>query len=755
MSRLPAAVSALVLVATLVGPQLAAPSSAAGLEAQLQRIFKEEAFKARTFGPTRWLDGGSGYTTLEDAADGRGKDIVRYDTASGERRVVVAAASLVPAEAGAPLSIDDYAWSDDGTRLLVFTNTRKVWRKNTRGDYWVLERSSGALRQVGSGFPEATLMFAKLSPDGTRMAFVQESDLYVESLEDGAVTRLTSDGSSTSINGTSDWVYEEEFKLRDGFRWSPDGTRIAFWHFDATGIGQFPLLNNTDTTYPVVTWIPYPKVGTTNSAVKIGIVSASGGDPRWVQVPGEDPRAYYLPRMEWVAAGELLIQQMDRRQQSTDLWLADARTGETRRLLRDEDDAWLDIVDEWRWLPGGKELLWISEKDGWRHLWRAPREGGPMRLLTPGAFDILSVEGMDETTVFFIASPDDAVRRYLHAAPLDGSKAPERISPVGRPGTHAYDISPDGRFAFHTFSTMDRPPVVDLVRLPSHEVVRVLEDNASLAAEVAPLFVPPTEFFQIDIGEGVRLDGWMMKPDGLDASKSYPLLMFVYGEPANVTVKDEWPSRSGRHLFHRALADAGYVVASVDNRGTPAPKGREWRKMIHGSVGVLASEEQAAAVRALLAERPYLDAERVASWGWSGGGSMTLNLLFRSPDLYKVGMSVAPVPDQTLYDTIYQERYMGLPSENPEGYRAGSPITHAEGLVGHLLIIHGSGDDNVHMQGTERLVNRLIELGKPFDSMVYPNRSHSISEGDGTQHHLYSLLARYLQDHLPAGPRPE
>ena len=342
-------------------------------------------------------------------------------------------------------------------------------------------------------------------------------------------------------------------------------------------------------------------------------MSASGGDPRWVQVPGEDPRAYYLPRMEWVAAGELLIQQMDRRQQSTDLWLADARTGETRSLLRDEDDAWLDIVDEWRWLPGGRELLWISEKDGWRHLWRASREGGEMRLLTPGAFDILSVEGMDEKTVFFIASPDDAVRRYLYAAQLDGSRAPERITPAGQSGTHAYDISPDGRFALHTFSTMERPPVVDLVRLPRHELVRVLEDNAALAAKVAPLFVPPTELFQIDIDKGVRLDGWMMKPDGLDASKSYPLLMFVYGEPANVTVKDGWPSRSGRHLFHRALADAGYVVASVDNRGTPAPKGREWRKMIHGSVGVLASEEQAAAVRALLAERPYLDAERVAS----------------------------------------------------------------------------------------------------------------------------------------------
>jgi dipeptidyl-peptidase-4 len=347
------------------------------------------------------------------------------------------------------------------------------------------------------------------------------------------------------------------------------------------------------------------------------------------------------------------------------------------------------------------------------------------------------------------------VRRYLYRTRLDGTGGPERVTPADQTGTHSYDISPGGRFAFHTFSTMDRPPVIDLIRLPSHEVVRVLEDNEALAAAVAPLLRPPTEFFEVDIGDGVRLDAWMVKPHELDRAKKYPLLMFVYGEPAGVTVTDAWPRREGRLFFHRALAEAGYVVASVDNRGTPAPKGRAWRKMIHGSVGVLASEEQAAAVRRLLAERPYLDPDRVASWGWSGGGSMTLNLLFRSPDLYQVGMSVAPVPDQTLYDTIYQERYMGLPDENEEGYQAGSPIHHAEGLSGHLLIVHGSGDDNVHIQGTERLVNRLVELGKPFDLMVYPNRTHGISEGEGTSLHLYALLARYLREHLPAGPRPQ
>jgi len=483
-----------------------------------------------------------------------------------------------------------------------------------------------------------------------------------------------------------------------------------------------------------------------------GVIAASGGPARWLDLPG-DPRNTYLPRMEWVeGTGEILLQQMNRLQNTNDVWLADAKTGKARRMLHDEDKAWLDVVDSWQWLPS-KELLWVSEQHGWRHAYAAPRDATAMRLLTPGNFDLMKVDGVDDKAglIYFIASPDDATRRYLYRARLDGKGAPERVTPPGLAGTHSYDISPDARFAIHKFSGSDRPPVTDLVRLPSHEVVRVLEDNKTLAAAVAPIMQPATEFFQVDIGDGVLLDGWMIKPADFRSTKKYPLLMYVYGEPAGAEVVDAW--HGDRGLFHRALANAGYIVACFDNRGTPAPKGRAWRKIIYGSVGVLASKEQTAAVKALLAARPYLDPERVASWGWSGGGSMTLNLLFRSPDLYKVGMSVAPVPDQALYDTIYQERYMGLPQDNAEGYKNGSPMSFAEGLKGKLLLVHGSGDDNVHFQGSERLVNRLVALGKPFEFMDYPNRTHSINEGEGTSLHLHSLLARYLMEHLPAGPK--
>lgn len=737
----------------------AGDAKAAGeLQAQLARLFDAKEFEAKRFGPSRWMEEGTFYVTIEpSAAVAEAQDIVRYDSATGTRSVLVSAASLVPTPDAKPLAIDDYAWSDDGARLLIFTNTKKVWRRNTRGDYWVLDVKAGTLRQLGATRPESTLLFAKLSPDGRRAAYVHENDLWVEDVAGGHVTRLTSDGSATIVNGTSDWVNEEEFFLRDGFRWSPDGEDIAFWRFDTSGVERFTLINNTDSLYPVVTAFPYPKAGTTNSEVKIGIVSAAGGTPRtlrWVSLPG-DPRNTYVPRMEWVeATGELMLQQLNRLQNTNDVWLADAKTGQARRLLHDEDEAWVEVYDAWRWLPGDRELLWVSERDGWRHVWAAPHNGEAMRLLTPGDFDVLDVAGVDSSNglLYFTASPDDATRSYLYRTRLDGEGAPERVTPAGLRGWHTYDLSPDGRYAVHTFSTADSPPVIDLVSLPSHRVLRVLEDNQALAATLAPLMSPPIEFLQVDIGGGVTLDGWMIQPKGLDPDKKYPLVMYVYGEPAGTMVLDTWRGRG--FLFFRALAAAGYVVASVDNRGTPAPKGRAWRKSVYGAVGELATKEQTAAVKALLAARPYLDAERVASMGHSGGGSMTLNLLFRSPQVYKVGMALAPVPDQALYDTIYQERYMGLPQDNAAGYQAGSPIHFAEGLAGKLLLVHGTGDDNVHYQGTERLVNRLVALGKPFDLMAYPNRTHALAEGEGTELHVHSLLVRYLTENLPAGPLP-
>ena len=719
---------------------------------QIDRIFQKKEYDAPRFGPARWLPTGNAYAIVEPvAAPATGREIVRYDAATGARSIVVAASALVPPGGKAPLDISDYAWSSDGARLLIFTNTRKVWRQNTRGDYWVLTVKGGALRKLGGDAPEASLMFAKFSPEGTRVAYVRGNNIQVERVDDSRITQLTSDGSETTINGTSDWVYEEELGVRDAFRWSPDGRSIAYWQFDTTGVGIFSIINTTDSIYPAITRIPYPKAGTANSSVRVGVVGADGGATRWMVTP-RDPRDSYIARMEWVDNATVAMQQLNRLQNKNDLLMGDVATGEVRRVFRDESKTWVDLEDV-KWIDGGKAFLWISERDGWRQVFRVPREGGEPRLVTKFEADVIAITGVDEPLgwLYFTASPGNATQGYLYRSRLDGGGLPERVTPADQPGSHSYNLAPGGKMAFHTYSRFDQPPVMTLVSLPVHTTLRPLTDVSALTAKVAPLVAPPVEFFTVDIGEGVSLDGWMLKPKAFDPSRRYPVIVNVYGEPAAQTVNDRWGG--GGMLFHRALAEAGYLVVSFDNRGTPAPKGAPWRKIVYGTVGDLSSRDQAAAVRALAAKRSYIDPARVGIWGWSGGGSNTLNAMFRFPDVFRVGVSVAPVPDQRLYDTIYQERYMGLPQDNVEGYRIGSPINFAEGLKGNLLIVHGSGDDNVHYQGTERLINRLIELGKPFDTMVYPNRTHSISEGPGTTPHIYKLIARYFLDHLPPGPR--
>lgn len=749
----------LVLILAVAASPALAQGNPRGLT--LQRLVQGE-FQAQAYGPIRWVND-SAYTVLEPSASVRNaQDLVKYDAPTGRKTVLVAANRLVAPGDSLPLEVEDFAWSPAGPDLLVYTNSRKVWRQNTRGDYWVVDTTSWKLRRLGG--PDAkpsTLMFATFSPDGRAVAYVRERNLYVESLADGQITRLTTDGSPTVVNGTFDWVYEEELNLRNGFRWSPDGRRIAYWQLNMDSVRNFDLIDDTDSLYSFVVPVQYPKAGTSNSAARIGVVAASGGPTRWLQIPG-NPRNQYLARMEWAATpNEVVIERLNRLQDANDVMLADVATGGVRTILTERDSAWLDVVDDLRWLDHGKSFLWMSERDGWRHLYRVSRDGKTQRLLTPGAFDLISpnaafgepyVHAIDSLGgwAYVSASPDNATQRYLYRVRLDGKGRAERLTPADEPGSHDYDIAPGARWALHTWSSFDSPPQVELIRLPKHERVRRLIDNAELKTRLAALHRRPAEFFKVDAGDGTKLDGWLLRPADFDSTKRYPVLFHVYGEPASQTVLDEWGGFL--ELWHLMLAQQGYLVASVDNRGTPAPRGRAWRKSVYRQIGILASADQAAAVRGL-ARRPYVDPARVGIWGWSGGGSMSLNAIFRYPDVYRVAMAVAPVADLRLYDTIYQERYMGLPSENAEQYRQSSPISFAGQLRGDLLVVHGSGDDNVHYQGTERLVNALVSANKPFTMMTYPNRTHCICEGRGTTVHLFGLLERYLHEHLPAGGR--
>lgn len=703
---------------------------------------------------SRWLDGGKRYTILEASPSQRGSvDLVAYETATGTRSVLVSASDLIPRGKSRPLSIDGYQWSADGTQLLVFTNAQKVWRQRTRGDYWVFRLADKSLAQIGADAPPATLMFAKFSPDGRSVAYVRGNNIYVESLTDHLPRQLTQDGSIEIINGTTDWVTEEELALRDAFRWSADSASIAYWQFDQSGVGEYTLINDTEAAYPTVFKYRYPQPGGTNAAVRVGVVSAQGGPTQWIKVPG-DPRNNYIPRMDWIGdSDEIVLESLNRLQNDNRVLIANARSGETRLLFEDKDPAWVDIVDDFQWLShGGRktDLLWTTESDGWRHAWLIDRATGKARCITNFAADMIAPVLLDDAHGFFyfMASPDDPIRTYLYRSRLDGTATPERVTPKNEPGSHTYDASPNGEWAIHGYSSATHPPSYELVHLGSHETTRTMINNDDLIAKENAIDPEPIEFTDTGIPGGVALSTFIVKPPNFDPSKKYPMLVNVYSEPASAMVHDAW-----RFSFLKNVSREGYVVVAFDNQGTPAPRGRAWRRAIYGQIGILNATQQSQAITAFEQIHAYIDSKRVGMWGHSGGGSATLNEMFQHPGQVQAAVSSSPVPDEALYDSIYQERYMGLPSTDPKGYHDGSPINHAEGLTGHLLIIHGSGDDNVHFQGTERLVNRLIGLGKTFDFMDYPNRTHALSEGPGTTVHVNALRLRYLEQYISPGPR--
>lgn len=719
----------------------------------VERIFASSEFQPERFGGFRWLKDGDSYAKLDPSEKIKGAmDLVRYQIDSSKRDVLLSADKLIPAGDTKPLAIHGYEWSSDEKRVLIYTNSQKVWRQNTRGDYWVLDTGSGKLSKLGGDAKPATLMFAKFSPDGSKVGYVRENDLYVEGVTDGKITRLTKDGSHTLINGTSDWVNEEEFDLRDCWRWSPDSTSIAFWQFDASGIEDYVLVNNTTGLYPSLMKIPYPKTGTQNAAVRIGVISAKGGEIRWLETPG-DLRNNYIVSVDWANPNEIYLQHINRLQNTLQVLIADAKTGKSRSILTEKDATWVDVtLPDMRWLGGGKRFLWVSERDGWRRPYSISADGSDIKALTKGAFDAMSIQSLDEAGgwVYYIASPDNAAQRYLYRSRLDGSGTDERVTPAEFKGWNNYNFSPTSKWAIQNSSSFGKPGRIDLLRLSDKTIARNIVANSPLREKMDKLEHGTHEFFRVDIGDGVSLDGWMMKPPNFDPSKKYPVLYYAYTEPAGTTVNDQWSG--AQYFWYLMLTQQGYIVASVDNRGTPSPRGRAFRKAIYRKIGVLSSQDQANAVKAMLTKMPYLDASRVGIWGWSGGGVATLNAMFRYPDIYKMGMAVAPAPDNRYYDTIYTERYMGLPKDNPQDYDNTAATTFAAGLKGDLLIVHGTGDDNVHYQQTEYLINKLIAANKPFTMMAYPNRTHSISEGEGTTLHLYSLLTRYLNEHLPAGP---
>ncbi len=717
----------------------------------LEDVYKSDVYGQKGFGPIRWMKDNKGYSTLEHNNPVMGRDIVKYDAKTGKRTVIVAASKLIPDNEEKPLEISDYYWSGDNSKLLIFTNTRKVWRYHTRGDYWVLDLKTGKLSQLGKSLPKSSLMFAKFSPDAAKVAYVSDMNIYVEDLDVENIKQLTSDGGGNIINGTFDWVYEEELSCRDGFRWSPDGEHIAYWQSDTKGVGTFYMINNIDSIYSKPLPMPYPKVGTQLSAVKVGVIPSKGGKTRWFDIPG-DSRNNYLARMDFIPnSNELMIQQLNRRQNKNKVWIGDIESLALNNILMEKERAFLDIHDDIRWLDKEQYFTWSSERDGWLHLYKVSRDGNEIQLITKGDFDVVNIARIDAKGgyVYYIASPDNFTQRYLYRSRIDGEGEAELITPISDSGQSAYQISDNAKWGIQVFQNATTPPRYSLISLPQHEKIRVLEDNHELKQKYDALGLRAKEFVKVDIGDDV-LDAWMIKPIDFDPTKKYPLLFFVYGEPAAATVLDNW---GGGSLWDQYMAQQGYVVMSVDNRGTKTPRGNAWRKSIYGQIGILASEDQSKAAKKILGTFDFLDSERVGIWGWSGGGQMTLNCMFRYPEIYKSGLAVSFVSDQRLYDATYQERYMGLLEDNAKGYHDGSPINFAQNLQGNLMIIHGTADDNVHYQSFEMLIDRLIKYNKLFSMMSYPMWSHSINERENTSCHLRETMEKFWKNNLPAGTR--
>lgn len=584
---------------------------------------------------------------------------------------------------------------------------------------------------------------ANESPDGRRRLERKGRSLVLLNLDDGERTQIIAASPNRDVS------------YRD-LQWSSSGKYASFVEVDRTDVPLRTVLVPKDPSYPGTATRRFARVGETIESLRVGIIDVQDLQVRWLKLDRPE-EGFYLGHVGWCpGSDQMLVETLSRFRDKREFLLAE-EDGQVKPIFREVNEAWAvgshGINSGAEWIREGQAFVFVSEKDGWRQAYLCSKDGGQVTSLMKGDYDLIDRVFLDEAGgwYYFYASPSNATQRYLYRVPLDGSATLEKVTPEGQPGTHTYNISPDGKWAIHTFSTLNSPPITDLVELASHKRVRVLEANEELRARADAVIQNPTEFVEVDLGEGVVMDASITKPSDFDPSRKYPVFVYVYGEPYLQTVLDRWGAE--QIDFHRVVADTGYVVVSIDNRGTACPKGAAWRRSVFGSLGPLSTEDQADALKKLGDMRPYLDLSRVGIWGWSGGGSNTLNAMFRKPEVYHTGIAVVPKPQPWLYNAWFQEIYMRTREVNAAGYEKSAPIYFAEGLKGKLLIITGSGETNTHIQIVEGLVDRLVELGKPFDYMVYPNRDHGLREGPGSVVHVRMLILRYLIETLPRGAR--
>ena len=709
-----------------------------------------------------WNESETGYFTIKD------NNIVLVSTRGKEDKVILSSSQVNN------LEIESFSFSQSKNKILIFTQSVKVWRYNTRGDYWVYDFKKNEIQKLGRNMSGSSLMFAKFSPNERFVAYVSKEksesgirnsstsvNIYLESLDDRTIKKLTSsNGTKKLINGTFDWVYEEEFGCRDGFIFNEDGTRIAFWQIDANQVRDFYMINNTDSIYSYTIPVEYPKVGEDLTPARIGVINLTNEEITWMKIPGEQNK-FYLPRMTWMPGrNDLMIQQLNRKQNHSKIYIANANNGRTELLMEEKDDAWVDLRSSWpyqvqagwKFINNGKEFLYTTEKDGWSHIYRFDITNKTEYLVTKGNYDVVKPLAYDEKNenVYFIASPENPTERYLYKTSAKGDGKLIRVTPDVLEGSHNYQISTKAKYAFHSFSNYFTRPMQAIVSLPNHKFINE-NQNMIEKYDLEKKKDHPLEFFEITTVDDVTMEGWIVKPKNLDKNKKYPVLFYFYSEPAGQTGVNRYGA-GNNGLYDGNLGEDGYVYVTFDGRGTPSPKGRAWRKAIYRNIGRINVRDMAMGAKAVFEKYEFIDTSRVAVHGWSGGGTATLNCLFQYPEIFHTGIAVAAVANQLTYDNIYQERYMGDPKESYQDYVDGSPIKYAKNLEGNLLYIHGTGDDNVHYQNAEMLANELIKHKKVFYMLSYPNRSHGIRE-DGAYPHVRLMFTDFLRKNCPPGGR--
>lgn len=701
--------------------------------AQLKQITLEDLWRDGTFS----VKTVPGFNALEDG------EHYTVNEKNGEQRSIQIK-SIRDGNAGdtvytGELAVDDYEMSRELDKMLLFTDAQNIYRRSVLHHVYVYDVKSKSQSKLDS----AKVLHATFSPDGQKVAFVKDNNLFYKDLASGTVTAVTNDGQINKIiNGNCDWVYEEEFEFTRAYQWSPDSKSLAYYRFDETNVPEYTL-TKYDNLYPTPYKYKYPVAGEPNSIVEIIIYNLAAKSVARPALYNEDGTMdYYIPRIKWSNdPNKLCVYKMNRRQNELILYLADAKDGKTEKIYSETNKAFIEINDNLQFLPDGHSFLFNSQQDGWNHLYTWDWKARKLQLLTKGDYDVDALLGTDATakTVYFTAAENSPMERNLYSVDIFGKRrktlTPER-------GFHAITPIQGNRYFLDKFSTLSTPPVYTL-RDAEGNILRTLEDNAALKKTMAAYQLGKVEFTQIEGAGGVLLNGWRMLPPNFDSRKKYPVLMYQYSGPNSQEVADRFPIRD--YFWHNMLAEKGYIIYCVDGTGTGF-RGEAFQKKTYLQLGKYESDDQIAVAKNL-AKLPFVDASRIGIWGWSFGGFMSSTCILKGADVFKMAIAVAPVTNWRYYDNIYTERYMRLPSENATGYDNNAPEKMTAGMKGKFLLIHGTGDDNVHFQNSVSLVNNLIKDGKDFDAEYYPDRTHGISGGN-TRMHLYRRMTNFILENL-------